>query len=127
LSFCTFSFGHCVVCSSSIYGFWLPPFGIFKLFLSFCPFSFGHCVVCTFSRYSQLKSLTNKIDRHDTTEILLKVALNTITITLTIPEQISSLTILVMQMVNFITCGCESSAPFYVIYKAGREPMLYWW
>jgi hypothetical protein len=24
LSFCTFSYGHCVVCSSSIYGFWLP-------------------------------------------------------------------------------------------------------
>ena len=24
LSFCTFSFGHFVVCSSSIYGFWLP-------------------------------------------------------------------------------------------------------
>ena len=24
LSFCTFSFGHCVVCSTSIYGFWLP-------------------------------------------------------------------------------------------------------
>ena len=24
LSFCTSSFGHCVVCSSSIYGFWLP-------------------------------------------------------------------------------------------------------
>jgi hypothetical protein len=23
LSFCTFSFGHCVVCSSSIHGFWL--------------------------------------------------------------------------------------------------------
>ena len=33
LSFCTFSFGHCVVCSSLIYGFWLPPFGVFKLFL----------------------------------------------------------------------------------------------
>jgi hypothetical protein len=32
-SFCTFSFDHCVVCSSSIYGFWLPPFSIFKLFL----------------------------------------------------------------------------------------------
>jgi hypothetical protein len=31
-SFCTCSFGHCVVCSSLIYGFWLPP-GIFKLFL----------------------------------------------------------------------------------------------
>jgi hypothetical protein len=27
-----FPFGHCVVCSS-IYGFWLPPFDIFKLFL----------------------------------------------------------------------------------------------
>ena len=24
LSFCTLSFGHCVVCSSSICGFWLP-------------------------------------------------------------------------------------------------------
>ena len=26
------------------------------------------------------------------------------------------------QLVNFITCGCESSALFFVIYKAGREP-----
>ena len=33
LSFCPFSFGHCVVGSSSIYEFGLPPFGIFKLFL----------------------------------------------------------------------------------------------
>jgi hypothetical protein len=24
LSFCTFSFGHCVICFSSLYGFWLP-------------------------------------------------------------------------------------------------------
>ena len=32
LSFCTFPFGHCVVCSS-IYRFWLPPFGILRLFL----------------------------------------------------------------------------------------------
>jgi len=24
LSFCTFSFGYCFVCSTSIYGFWLP-------------------------------------------------------------------------------------------------------
>jgi hypothetical protein len=42
LSFCTFSFGHCVVCSSLIYGFWLPlwylrymdsdyPFGILDM------------------------------------------------------------------------------------------------
>jgi hypothetical protein len=26
------------------------------------------------------------------------------------------------QLVNFVTCGCESSAPFFVIYKAEREP-----
>ena len=32
LSFCTFSFSHCVVCTFSIYGFWLPPFDIFKFF-----------------------------------------------------------------------------------------------
>jgi len=31
------------------------------------------------------------------------------------------------QLVSFITCGCESSAPFFAIYKAGREPMPYWW
>jgi hypothetical protein len=31
------------------------------------------------------------------------------------------------QLVNFITCGCESSALFFVIYKAGREPTSYWW
>jgi hypothetical protein len=24
------------------------------------------------------------------------------------------------------TCGCESSAPFFVIYKARREPTPYW-
>jgi hypothetical protein len=30
------------------------------------------------------------------------------------------------QLVNFIACGCESSAPFFVTYKAGREPMPYW-
>jgi hypothetical protein len=29
------------------------------------------------------------------------------------------------QLVNFITCGCKSSAPFFVIYKAGREPTSY--
>ena len=26
------------------------------------------------------------------------------------------------QLVNFITCGCESNAPFFVNYKAGRDP-----
>ena len=28
------------------------------------------------------------------------------------------------QLVNFITC--KSSAPFFVIYKAGHEPKPYW-
>jgi hypothetical protein len=28
------------------------------------------------------------------------------------------------QLVNFITCGCESSAPFLVINKAGLEPTI---
>ena len=27
------------------------------------------------------------------------------------------------QLVNFITWGCESSAPIVVIYKTGREPV----
>jgi len=31
------------------------------------------------------------------------------------------------QLVNFITCGCESSASFFVIYKAGREPTPSCW
>ena len=78
LSFCLFSFGHCVVCSS-IYRFWLPlwyllaivlsvllfmdsdyPFGIFwplcclffYLQILITPLvSFGHCVVCSSSIY----------------------------------------------------------------------------
>ena len=67
LSFCTFSFGHCVVCSSSIYGFWLPLWYLLTLlvllYFFFWPLcclfffdirivitplvSFGHCVVCS--------------------------------------------------------------------------------
>jgi len=34
LFFCTFSFGHCVVCSSSIYGFWLPLWYLQTLLIS---------------------------------------------------------------------------------------------
>jgi hypothetical protein len=30
------------------------------------------------------------------------------------------------QLVNFITCSCESSAPFFVIYNAGCEPRTHW-
>ena len=67
LSFCTFSFGHCVVCSS-IYGFWLPIWYLQTLLtfvfsgvrvvqsLVFCVLccpslfvflsTFGYCIVC---------------------------------------------------------------------------------
>jgi hypothetical protein len=31
------------------------------------------------------------------------------------------------QLVKFISCGCESSALFFVIYKAGGKPTPYWW
>jgi hypothetical protein len=30
------------------------------------------------------------------------------------------------QLVNVITCDCQSSASFFVIFKAGREPTPYW-
>jgi hypothetical protein len=60
LFFCTFSFDHCVVCSSSIYGFWLPLWYLLVIVLSvllrytilITPLvSFGHCVVCSSSIY----------------------------------------------------------------------------
>jgi hypothetical protein len=54
LSFCTFSFCHCVFCSFPIYGFWLPL-----------------CYLQT------LLESTTKTGRHDIAEILLKVALGT--------------------------------------------------
>jgi hypothetical protein len=55
LSFCPFSFGHCVVCSSSIYGFWLPLWYLQTLLvlLSFffralsCPFFFDIRILIT--------------------------------------------------------------------------------
>jgi hypothetical protein len=54
LSFCTFPFGHCVVCSSSIYGFWLPLWyriltksNICTCFIIVCLFSVGYWI----SRY----------------------------------------------------------------------------
>ena len=48
LSFCTFSFCYCVVCSSSIYGFWLPPFGILDIRILITPL-----VSSNSSRYSE--------------------------------------------------------------------------
>ena len=61
LSFCPFYFCHCVVCSSSIYGFWLPLWYLLATVLSvllrsmdsdyLLLVSFGHCVVCSSSIY----------------------------------------------------------------------------
>jgi hypothetical protein len=48
LSFCTFSFGHCVVCSSSIYGFWFPLWYLQTLLLMVWayPYSFKITLKC---------------------------------------------------------------------------------
>ena len=51
LSFWPFPFGHCVVCFSSIYRFWLPPFVIFKLV-------FKICICCFFFKHAVLNSKT---------------------------------------------------------------------
>ena len=40
LFFCSFPFGHCVVCSSSIYGFWLPLWYLQTLLNTKCMFIF---------------------------------------------------------------------------------------
>ena len=50
LSFCTFSFGHCVVCPSTKYGFWLPLWYLQTL-LMHQPFSFWW-IGCYFYRLS---------------------------------------------------------------------------
>jgi hypothetical protein len=49
LSFCTFSFGHCVVCSSSIHGFWLPLWylqTLFNLFMCWVAWNVSHWMLC---------------------------------------------------------------------------------
>jgi len=40
LSFCTFSFGHCVVCSTSICGFWLPLWYLPTILIQKCTYNF---------------------------------------------------------------------------------------
>ena len=58
LSFCTFSFGHCVVCSSSIYGFWLPLWYlqtllvyVSELYMLDCSFGFFYCLFISIHVY----------------------------------------------------------------------------
>jgi hypothetical protein len=68
-------------------------------------------------------SSATKTGRHDIAEILLKVALKTKNQSINHSKYILKFS--EMQLVNFITCGCESSAPFFAIYKAVREPTPY--
>jgi hypothetical protein len=65
-------------------------------------------------------SSTTNTGRHDIAEILLKVALNTKN------QSINQSNCLGKQLVSFITGGSESSAPFFVIYKARCKPTPYW-
>ena len=66
LSFCTISFGHCNVCYSSIFGFWLP-FGIFKLFsILFVDFKTNRRIASSkkswmFRQYPHLFSSSQKV------------------------------------------------------------------
>ena len=115
LSFVFFSFGHCIICLSSIYGFWLPLWylqtflidiqsrGRDRMVVGFTTtyaISAYHHYRILFRRgahdtklcdqicqwlvegrwfYSEYSvSSTSNTDRHDITEILFKVVLNTI-------------------------------------------------
>jgi hypothetical protein len=91
-------------------------------------------------KYCTLASSTTKNGRHDIAEILLKVMLkhkkSKIKSYILLNQCICNRDVcestrrepptMGKQLVNFITCGCESSAPFFVIYKAGHEPTPYW-
>jgi predicted nucleic acid-binding Zn ribbon protein len=61
--------GHCIVCSSSIYWFWLPLWDIWPLFCLFfvdlpilvaALVSFGHCIVCSSAAIRISKSTKNR-------------------------------------------------------------------
>ena len=68
LSFCAFSFCHCVVCLSSIYRFWLP-LCIFKLFFHIIRF-FVSFPVCSFSAFSILFYHLEVFDCHSVVFLL---------------------------------------------------------
>jgi len=58
LSFCPFSFGHCVVCSSSIYGSWLPLWHLQALLIiSTCLVRYSYMHLCFFTLKCNFKQL----------------------------------------------------------------------
>jgi hypothetical protein len=61
------------------------------------------------------KYTANKNDRHDTTEILLTVALNTINLTLILLEHLNS---------PPVFCGVHAAQSLVQLYRGGQ---FYWW
>jgi hypothetical protein len=71
---CTFSFGHCVICSSSIYGFWLPLWYLQTLLVTFSKYVwifisllfvlFDSAVMYVFNESVHLGQQQQKYSRH---------------------------------------------------------------
>ena len=57
LSFCTFSFGHCGVCSSSIYWFWLPLWYLHTLLTYFMIWISIFDIYVNFNKYRERKDI----------------------------------------------------------------------
>jgi hypothetical protein len=105
-SLCTFSFAHCVICPSSIFRFLFFLWYHQTVYLSRSCWGVLDTTLCDqvcqwlatgrwISPGTPVFSTNRKTNRHDITEILLKVALNTITITIryliswrTVPRQV---------------------------------------
>ena len=71
LSFCTFSFGHYVVCSSSIYWFWLPLWYL-QTILNVIRYLFekiqkGHCRNSSEIQWKKLRKMQNRYPYHTIT------------------------------------------------------------
>ena len=61
LSFCTFSFGHCVVCSSSIYGF-CSPLWYLQTLLEIISLQETHGTVSYFEIWKKMERIKNYFD-----------------------------------------------------------------
>jgi hypothetical protein len=66
LSFCTFSFRHCVVCSSSIYGFWLRLWYLQTFLIPSQP-------ICSFSVCAKIYSRGNINQKHRIGDVMVSV------------------------------------------------------
>jgi hypothetical protein len=106
--FLFFSFGHCVVCSSSIYGSWIPLF-IFKLYLrrKFILLEIDTCLACVFVLYYILE-------------------IQNLTITFILSEHVRFLTFVFnSQIINAIKC-MNIFVYQYAGGRRGRDRMMSW-